>query len=189
MMSAIEIKQSGIQQFAQHGYDGTSLSLIANDVGIKKQSIYSHFANKDELFLTILDEVIEDEKNYIRNYFLENEKLELRSKLYHFLINSCQRYEREASMKFLLRNGFLPPSHLHGKVMEILYTYYDEVELIVLNHLQSHQPELVFPIKEVAVSYIGLFDSLLVELLYGGFERFQRRLNACWNIYWKGISS
>ncbi|PGT85340.1 MULTISPECIES: TetR/AcrR family transcriptional regulator [Bacillaceae] len=188
-MSAIEIKHSALQQFAMHGYDGTSLSLIANDVGIKKQSIYSHFTNKDELFLTILAEVIEDEKNYLLTYFSENEKLELRSKLYHFLTNSCQRYEREASMKFLLRNGYLPPSHLHGQVMDSLYSYYDEVESIVINNLQSHQPELAFPLKEVAVSYIGLFDSLLIELLYGGFERFQRRLNACWNIYWKGISN
>lgn len=187
-MSAIELKKAGLLHFAQHGYDGTSLSLIAKEVGIKKQSIYSHFANKDELYLSILDEVIEDEKKYILNYFVQHKNLDFRTKLFQFLTDYSKRYEKEASMKFLLRNGFLPPSHLHEQIVKALYFYFDDIERIFIDNFQGDQALLSVPATDVAISYIALIDSVLIELLYSGNERFQRRLNACWTIFWQGIS-
>jgi AcrR family transcriptional regulator len=64
----MKLKKAALFHFANSGYDGTSLSAIAGEVGIKKQSIYVHFAKKDE-FVTIFDEVHTTEKNYILNYF------------------------------------------------------------------------------------------------------------------------
>ncbi len=63
-MSSTKIKQAALIQFANDGYDGTSLSSIASAVGIKKQSLYTHFANKDELFLTVIQEVLDREKSH-----------------------------------------------------------------------------------------------------------------------------
>lgn len=39
--------------FAKYGYDYTSLSQIAEETGIRKASVYAHFASKAELFLMI----------------------------------------------------------------------------------------------------------------------------------------
>lgn len=39
--------------FARHGFDGTSIADVADAVGIRKSSIYSHFNNKAELYLRI----------------------------------------------------------------------------------------------------------------------------------------
>lgn len=38
-----EIKQAALTLFANNGFEGTSLADIAGVVGLKKQSIYSHF--------------------------------------------------------------------------------------------------------------------------------------------------
>lgn len=187
-MSATKIKQAGLLQFAQNGYDGTSLASIAHDVGIKKQSIYAHYANKDELYLTILEDVIEDEKRYLQDYFSSHTILPLHEKLYQFLSEYGKRYETHASMKFLLRNGFLPPSHLYEQMMKKVYQFYDEIEYLLNQHLEKHQKVLAAPVKEVVISFIGLIDSIQIELLYSGTERFQRRLNASWKIFWRGIS-
>lgn len=50
-MTSDRIKEVSLRHFARNGYEGASLAHIADDIGIKKQSIYSHFKGKDELFL------------------------------------------------------------------------------------------------------------------------------------------
>lgn len=47
-------------QFAQRGYDATSLQDIAESVGIKKSSLYAHVSSKQELLRSILDIYITD---------------------------------------------------------------------------------------------------------------------------------
>lgn len=49
-MKSEGIKDAALKYFTLHGYEGASLSLIAEDVGMKKQSIYAHFKGKDDLF-------------------------------------------------------------------------------------------------------------------------------------------
>lgn len=36
--------------FSENGYHGTSLAKLANNVGIKKPSLYNYFENKEELY-------------------------------------------------------------------------------------------------------------------------------------------
>lgn len=186
-MSSNEIKKAALFHFANSGYDGTSLAAIAGEVGIKKQSIYAHFANKDELFLTIWNEVLMAEKTYVQDYFKNSHPLNLKQKLYQFLHGYSKRYEMYTNTKFLLRMGFLPPSHLHQHIMDSVYHYYDEIENILIEVFEHHSTSITTPVNEGVIAFLGLYDSVLVELLYSGNERFNRRLDACWKVYWKGI--
>lgn len=45
-----------ISQFAQNGYNATNINTIAKEAGISIGSMYSYFASKEDLFLTIVDE-------------------------------------------------------------------------------------------------------------------------------------
>ncbi|MGM7723991.1 TetR/AcrR family transcriptional regulator [Metabacillus sp. Hm71] len=190
-MSASKIKIAALNHFANSGYEGTSLSAIASEVGIKKQSIYAHFANKDDLFLTVMNEVLIQEKEYIINFFIKNMQLSLEKKLFQFLQEYSNRYEEQADTKFLLRMGFLPPNHLYDQVMDNIYHYYDELEDILVELFKENKQSLngAVSINDAVIAFIGLNDAVLVELLYSGNERFQRRLNAGWKIFWQGIAS
>ncbi len=46
------------QLFAAHGFDGTPLQAIADEVGIAKPSLLYHFPSKDELRRAVLDQVM-----------------------------------------------------------------------------------------------------------------------------------
>ncbi len=60
MASKEEIKNAAFILFANKGYDSTSMQDIANAVGLKKQSLYSHFSCKQDIYESILKEQMAD---------------------------------------------------------------------------------------------------------------------------------
>lgn len=65
-MKSDEIKEAALKYFTIHGYEGASLSIIAEEVGMKKQSIYSHFKGKDDLFCKFYE--MRKRQNYLQNF-------------------------------------------------------------------------------------------------------------------------
>ena len=50
-----EILEAALDLFAVNGYEATSISQLADAVGIRKASLYSHFANKQDILDTIVE--------------------------------------------------------------------------------------------------------------------------------------
>ena len=52
-----QIVQAALDTFLELGYQGTSMNLIAERAGVIKQTIYSHFSDKEGLFKAIIEKV------------------------------------------------------------------------------------------------------------------------------------
>jgi AcrR family transcriptional regulator len=46
------LKETAFSLFAAYGYESTTMSQIANAIGIKKPTLYSYYESKEELFLS-----------------------------------------------------------------------------------------------------------------------------------------
>jgi len=53
-----EILEAALDLFAVNGYEATSISQLADTVGIRKASLYSHFANKQDILDTVVETVL-----------------------------------------------------------------------------------------------------------------------------------
>lgn len=85
-----KILDAAYRLFALHGFEKTSLNMIASEVKISKPALYYYFTSKEKLFTVLLDHVMEEidfEKNtdfteYTRDNFkdklinLGNEEIE-----------------------------------------------------------------------------------------------------------------
>jgi AcrR family transcriptional regulator len=54
-----EILDEATQLFAERGYEGTSMADLAEKVGLRKASLFHHFASKDVLYGAVLERLIE----------------------------------------------------------------------------------------------------------------------------------
>ncbi|RIU90004.1 TetR/AcrR family transcriptional regulator [Oceanobacillus picturae] len=191
-MSSENIKEAALGLFALHGYEGTSLAQIAEQVGMKKQSIYSHFKGKDELFLAIVNDTFQievaREKNYLDEHFTEP----LKDCLLKSLRGYVDRYQYDSRLKFWLRVSFFPPAHLYEQINKYSYSYIDKVDSFYLERFKkaSLEREMEYISPETAtMAYSALADSISVELVYSGVERTEKKLSAAWEVFWRGISS
>lgn len=191
-MTSQQIKEVSLKHFAQHGYEGASLAQIADDVGIKKQSIYTHFKGKDELFLQLCSDACENELRFVMNFIESNSARPLKEFLFDFLLKYIDRYEKCDSAKFWIRTAFFPPLHLYRQVMKHVYEYLDKLEELLLPIMKKAvaKGEVNATIGEqrATVAFLALLDGIFVEMIYGSPERLRRRLDASWYLYWCGLS-
>lgn len=50
-----QIIKGAVKVFLKYGYEGTSMNRVAEEAGVIKQTIYSHFHDKEGLFIAIIE--------------------------------------------------------------------------------------------------------------------------------------
>ena len=68
--------------FAQSGYDGASMSMIAKEAGVAKANVLYYFKNKDNLYEAVLNGIVETWNLGLDNATAEDDPAEV---LYHYI--------------------------------------------------------------------------------------------------------
>lgn len=190
-MTAQRIKQVALVHFAAHGYEGTSLSKIAEDVGIKKPSIYAHFKSKEDLFMQILQDAYTLELDMCNTFFQEHQGQPVAWQLKTYLYNYLSHYQQQDEFRFMLRMTFYPPAPVEAAVLKQVYHFLDNLEHhlvpIIGQALRNGEIAAIHP-EQAATAFMCILDGLFAELLYGGEDRFKRKLEASWLLYWRGLT-
>lgn len=144
MSTRNKIINTSIKFFLIYGYDNTSLSMIAEEVGIKKSSFYHHFKNKEDLFKVDFD--------YIVNSLIEKIKLASNLKLdakymLENLISGLIEYNLNLSLSLKLEhNKFIDLSSFFSisinkfpELQKILDNYYNLLKKTLIKIIKSGQ--------------------------------------------------
>lgn len=192
LLKSNEIKEAALKYFTIHGYEGASLSQIAEEVGMKKQSIYAHFKGKDDLFLQVLRDAKETELSSKLQYFRKVDSKNPEKDLYGFLQLVIDLFQKNEHIKFWLRMSFFPPAHLEKEIGQEVIDIEEKVQAILeckfhdwINAKLIVEDEAITP----TYAFLGVVDSILLELVYGNDEkRLKDKLSASWKVFWRGIS-
>ncbi|WP_102707046.1 TetR/AcrR family transcriptional regulator [Terribacillus saccharophilus] len=169
---------------AKSGYEGASLSTIASDVGIKKQSIYSHFKSKEELFLQAFQDAVEKELLFVKRFLEDDEDISLKDLLNQFIKEYLERCQKNTNTSFYIRSSFFPPVQLRELIIKETYKYLDQLEDLIESLFEQ---KYAVDSKAAAIAFLTLLDGLFVEFLYGTSERLKERTEKSLLVYWQGI--
>ncbi|QLF93392.1 TetR/AcrR family transcriptional regulator [Pseudomonas sp. ABC1] len=180
-MTAIRLQEAALARFAIQGFDATSMSEIASDVGIKKPSIYAHFRNKDELYLSLIPLLINAELEHARRSLQGGEQV--LAHLHEHLRGIRQRYEGSHHVAFWVKALLAPPLHIYDVVMEPMHVFMDELEAIIREAIEDSPLAGRLSAATLAIAYMAMIDALHSELVYGGVAKYERRLDALWQVF------
>ncbi len=79
--TALRVLDIAEDLFAERGYDATSLGDVADRVGIRPPSLYNHFKNKHELYVAVLERLLDPFLEMVEGIALEGSPPEKTEKL------------------------------------------------------------------------------------------------------------
>lgn len=173
------ICQAAVTHFAERGYDAASLNDIAEAVAIRKASLYSHVSGKDELYMEVFGDALRIERDYAAQCVQAENQADLPGERY--CASLSDRYASSVHLRFLLRTAYLPPVHLDPAISEGYEKYLGQLRDAFAGRLQAMpcQSGLAPQLLELyGQAYLGIVDSLHVELVYTGGRRFGVRWQA-----------
>ncbi|MCL7713838.1 TetR/AcrR family transcriptional regulator [Stenotrophomonas mori] len=171
---------AAVAHFAERGYDGSSLNDIAEAVGIRKASLYAHFAGKDALFLDVFDEALDIETAFARRCFADERAGAQPGSGYCRRLS--RRYAESAHLGFLLRTAYVPPQALVAQI-DLGYERYLAALLESFVQRIEQAPETAGRLaagdrRLYGQAYLAIVDSLHVKLVYTNGRQVSGRLKA-----------
>jgi len=191
-MTKDKIKLISLTLFTKYGYEGTTLSEIAKQVGIQKPSIYNHFKNKDDLFLCLFEEILEEHIHQIEQLVKEMNAFSSEEKLRHILFDTCNYYKNhEDKATFLKRAMIFPPEHLrhilNEKFLGSEKSFSSILRTIFTEGIEKKEIR-EGKIENLIMSYFCLIDGVFMEFSYYGKEKMEPRIQNIWEHFWFGLS-
>lgn len=188
------IKYEAYILFAEKGYAGTSMRDIANKVGIKAASIYSHYKSKEDLFIDLFKCCISE---YDKGVSLNDDHIDipLEEKMLELLrVQVLFLEENPHLLKFLARIIFFPPVELKDKLQSII-----EDNLNITNMKNYYEIYDVLKkdkkIKnEITIDrFISTFDMCIIRYFIGkiglNYYKEQETIESLFNSYWEEMQS
>lgn len=193
-LSAGNICAVAVEHFADHGYDASSLNDIAVGAGMRKASLYAHFVSKNALFLTVFEIALKHERQHIAGCFEEEGACsELTGAVpgQLHLERLMGRYEASVHLRFLLRTAYFPPAQIRSVITAGFEAYLAQIRRYFEFSAQARYEWAAPSPEQLAVfceAYLGIVDSLHVELIYATPQGYDKRLAALSRVFSDSLS-
>ncbi len=165
-----EIFKAALDLFSRNGFAGTSIRMIAREVGIRESSVYNHFSSKEE----ILQSLINEYRNItVSAKLISEELLDDISNPPVFMKKFCQRilkYWDTPHERKIIRLLMLEHFRDHGDYSFSLATYFDDLRkiwIMIFEQFNKHKVIKNLDPQLLANEFISYLYVLRIEFLSG----------------------
>ena len=151
--------------FAQRGYAGTSLDLIAKEANTSKSSIFWHFENKEDLLFTVVDRAMTDWEVEAGSQILREpdagKQLEKLVDLYRAL--AMKRPDTLRLLLGLLLETADVNEQVKTRFQKMYRGYRASIQMVVEEGVISGHFSTLFAPRALAAMVLALFDGLFIQ--------------------------
>ncbi len=164
-----EILKAAMQLFASRGFHETSMSEVAREARVSKALIFWHFKTKDELFVAVLNRLLEP---YFIDFAEEAAVMDERAQI-EKLVESYLLFVREnaSSVRFFLAQ-MLHDERLSESLNEQVLKLYGGYRAMLVELIGSAQQKGICPRRtapeSAAAFLLSALNGLLIEYLFMG---------------------
>lgn len=183
------IEQAATRRFALEGYEGLSLASLAEDVGIKKASLYAHIEGKEQLFKQVVQQMAgRYERAWMdaRDESIDAPPLERIEAIVKALIRF---FEEEETWMLTKRMLLVPPPELRSFIEATLGTVEIELQAFEKEQFRLAMEQGDLPnqsLDDIYHAYYCFLDGALVSLFTFETNRVARQ-RAAFKIFKKGV--
>jgi len=190
-LTAKRIQETALKYFAEKGYDATTLADIAGDIGIKKPSIYAHYASKMDLFMVIVEEAKTDYRQCWQKALSGSPCLPADQRLYQLFRSISQYFITDnVKMSFWVRLLMFPPVDCPTDILQSLKSlnnqFIDEIAGIFEDGIAKGILRRGAPV-ELAHAYFCLLDGYLMRAIWYHDFDYRQSLPEIWECFFSGV--
>lgn len=190
-MTKKRIKEEALDLFVINGYEGTSMSKIANKVNINASAIYAHYESKEQLFLIIFKDIVNEKLFEIEETKNKAGCKEINELLYTLLNNYLKLIETDKNkLVFFKRTALFAPENLKEKVREILMDYEENYSKLLIPIFTNGIHKKIIReenIDKLLAAFYCLMDGLYVLSHYYDMNDYKKVVSDVWDLFWKSI--
>ncbi|WP_235279436.1 TetR/AcrR family transcriptional regulator [Synechococcus sp. Nb3U1] len=172
------ILQGALQEFLEHGYAGTSMDKVASSAGVSKATVYSHFQDKEHLFVALIDQFTEQrmsvflellQDNVSDNQFRDNSAYDLKAGLKQIALSIIHKVSEDEFILPFMRL-LIAESGRFPNLGKTFLTHIEIHGLNVISEYLSSYPDLKLKDPEaVARIFFGSLVHYMIvqEMLHG----------------------
>ncbi|WP_223700850.1 TetR/AcrR family transcriptional regulator [Sutcliffiella deserti] len=187
-----KIKKSALHLFAQKGYYGTSLNEVALLVGIKKPSLYAHYKNKDELYKTVIRDLIFIFKERVNLTKVEAFENNAKEQLF-LIVEKMVNFWKEEDLGLLYKRSMLFPEEKFQDLIHEQFKESEEYTTKIINGIfaEAFQSGQIHPqpLKPLVDAFYCLVDGLFVQRFFYPSDQYNQKVIHAFNHYWNGIET
>ncbi|CDQ20426.1 DNA-binding transcriptional regulator, AcrR family [Halobacillus karajensis] len=191
-MTKESIIEESLKLFANYGYENTTLANIAEAVGIKKPSLYNHFDNKEDIFLHVLYDVADKEKNHLISQSASLQYHSVADHLHQIYRLYLKHMADTTEGLFFKRVTFFPPEEFTGEIKKVFWMV-EECMTDILRPVfeRGIDEKIIRPLSTdtLTSAFYTLMDGLFLEENFYDREVFEERQQSSWHIFWLGIQA
>lgn len=194
LLTKDKLKNVAMRLFGEKGYEGTALSEIAKEVGVKTPAIYAFYENKEDLFMTVFREAMESYNTYIQELSVEQKVLSVRDSLHGILLRQYEFYQQSPEeCLFVLRYIVFPPVFLKDTIEDAFSQSDEKLTKIIEYFIVRGIEEGVIrdqPLQLLTDAFLNVMDGLSMQYFYYTSNGiYERKLNHAFEMYWNGACS
>lgn len=177
-----KIMNSAFRLFSEKGTE-FSLTEVANEVGIKKASIYAHFVSKEVLLYEVIDQEI-----YEYFFEIDEQSRDLKSTFYMIL----NYYNKSKSKRYFWKRLLLfPPAAFETTLVQKIDKLSEKRYKLVKDLIKSNMEEGIIRSQDpetVLYSFLAMIHGLVsISIIYES-EELTINYDDIWQNFWNGIN-